>query len=54
MVVCTGLISVILPNSDLILLLIFYGTFALSLLSFCYMVSNIFQTNATLAALAGE
>ena len=52
--VCTGLISVILPNSDFILLFIFYSTFALSLLSFCYMVSNIFQTNATLAALSGK
>ncbi|XP_028966862.1 ATP-binding cassette sub-family A member 1 [Galendromus occidentalis] len=51
--ISTGLISVILPNSDLLLLFIFYSTFALSLLSFCYLVSNIFQNNATLAALAG-
>ncbi|XP_077515142.1 uncharacterized protein LOC144125532 isoform X2 [Amblyomma americanum] len=42
----------ILPYSNPMLLFIFYGTFALSVLMFCYMISIFFQS-ATVASLTG-
>ncbi|OQR67993.1 hypothetical protein BIW11_04648 [Tropilaelaps mercedesae] len=51
--VTTSMASFILPNSDFCLLLMFYLAFAMSILSFCYLISNILQNNATLAALTG-
>lgn len=54
-VTCTTVILCyggILPYSNPLLLFIFYGTFALSVLMFCYMVSIFFQS-ATVASLTG-
>ncbi|KAL3223907.1 hypothetical protein MRX96_026982 [Rhipicephalus microplus] len=42
----------ILPYSNPLLLFIFYGTFALSVIMFCYMISIFFQS-ATVASLTG-
>lgn len=52
--VTTLLVSFILPNSNFWLLFIFYLAFAMSILSFCYLISNLLQSNATLAALTGK
>ncbi|CAN7937253.1 unnamed protein product [Ixodes hexagonus] len=42
----------VLPNSDPSLLLVFYATFALSVLAYCHLVSVFFHT-ATVASLTG-